>query len=333
MKKDVTANSVRSTGAREETGVIPYIKPYEELEFRDDFMFGKVMQDKELCREVLECLLQHPVGELDDPVPQREFRYTSEGKPIRLDIYTRDEDAVYDAEIQNLNKKSIKSLELPKRSRFYQASIDMDHMNRGGNYKTLPDSIVLFICTFDPFKKGLFKYTVRGICEEDHDIVINDGAVRIFYNCCYRGNDIPVELKQFYDYVETGKSNNELTRKLDGAVERARKVEEWRSAYMIESIRLMDARDEGREEERKNTEAAIKRAEEAEQRARNEGKRADDESRRADEESRRADDESRRAEAAEQRADTAEHRADAAEHRADAAEFIIAKYKAKYGEL
>ena len=56
MKKDVTANSVRSTGAREETGVIPYIKPYEELEFRDDFMFGKVMQDKELCRAA--CALQ-----------------------------------------------------------------------------------------------------------------------------------------------------------------------------------------------------------------------------------------------------------------------------------
>ncbi|MBR0159766.1 MAG: hypothetical protein IJQ02_00515 [Oscillospiraceae bacterium] len=102
--------------------------------------------------------------------------------------------------------------------------------------------------------------------------------------------------------METGKSNNELTRKLDGAVERARKVEEWRSAYMIESIRLMDARDEGREEgreeERKNTEEAIKRAEEAEQRAKDESKRADD-----------------------------------AEQRADTAEVIIAKYKEKYGEL
>ena len=35
---------------------------------------------------------------------------------------------------------------------------------------------------------------------------------------------------------------------------------------MIESIRLMDAREEGREEERKNTEAALKRAEAAEKR-------------------------------------------------------------------
>ena len=117
---------------------------------------------------------------------------------------------------------------------------------------------------------------------------MHDGALRIFYNCCYGGENIPEELKQFYDYVETGKSSNELTRKLDGAVERARKVEEWRSAYMLECIRLMDARDEGREEgreeERKNTEEAIKRAENAEQRA-------------------------------------------------DDAEAMLAKYKAKYGEL
>ena len=298
MKEDANENKGNNSGISVDPRLFSYIKPYEELEFRDDFMFGKVMQDKELCREVLECLLQHPVGELDDPVPQREFRYTSDGKPIRLDIYTRDEDRVYDAEIQNLNKRSIRSLELPRRTRFYQASIDIDHMNKGGSYRTLPDSTVLFICTFDPFGKGLCKYTVRGKCEEDPDIAIDDGAVRIFYNCCYGGDDIPEELKQFYDYVETGKSSNELTRKLDTAVERARKIEEWRSTYMIESIRLMDARDEGREEERKNTEVAIKRAEDAEQRA-----------------------------------EDAEQRAEYAEQRAEDAEAIIAIYKAKYGEL
>ena len=46
------------------------IKAYEELEFKDDFMFGKVMQDSELCRDVLECLLQRPVGKLRDVEPQ-----------------------------------------------------------------------------------------------------------------------------------------------------------------------------------------------------------------------------------------------------------------------
>ena len=48
------------------------LKKYEELCFRDDFMFGKVMADPELCRRVLECLLQHPVSELREVQTQRQ---------------------------------------------------------------------------------------------------------------------------------------------------------------------------------------------------------------------------------------------------------------------
>ena len=43
---------------------MPMAKSYEELRFTDDFMFGKVMEDRELCRDVLECLLGEKVGEL-----------------------------------------------------------------------------------------------------------------------------------------------------------------------------------------------------------------------------------------------------------------------------
>lgn len=50
-------------------------KSYEELQFTDDFMFGKVMEDKELCRDVRECLLQEQVGTLQDL-----YNYISKGK-------------------------------------------------------------------------------------------------------------------------------------------------------------------------------------------------------------------------------------------------------------
>ena len=72
-------------------------KRYEELTILDDFMFGKEMGDKVLCRDVLERLLEEKVGELEDVQPQREFRYTSGGKPVRLDMYTRDKKRMYDA--------------------------------------------------------------------------------------------------------------------------------------------------------------------------------------------------------------------------------------------
>ena len=111
------------------------MRSFEELRYRDDFMFGKVMEDKELCREVLECLLQRPVGELTEVQTQKEIKQTSEGKPIRLDVYNEDsEGRIYDAEMENLNKKAVEAHQLPKRSRYYQGLIDTDFMNKGSSY-------------------------------------------------------------------------------------------------------------------------------------------------------------------------------------------------------
>lgn len=120
-------------------------KSYEELRFTDDFMFGKVMEEKELCREVLECLLNQPVGELQDVQTKRQFRYTLDGKLIRLDVYTRDRDTIYDAEMQNRNHKSPGNLELPKRSRFYQSAMDTDFLQKGHPYRNLPEGKVFYL--------------------------------------------------------------------------------------------------------------------------------------------------------------------------------------------
>ncbi|MBQ8956458.1 MAG: hypothetical protein IJ075_05770, partial [Lachnospiraceae bacterium] len=87
---------------------------------------------------------------------------------------------------------------------------------------------------------------------------------RVFFNCTYKGDNIPEELRNLYDYIETGKKGNELTERIDAAVDKARKIEEWRSAYMKEMVLWMDAKEEGREEERKKTEAEKERADKAE---------------------------------------------------------------------
>lgn len=225
------------------------MKKYEELCYRDDFMFGKVMSDPELCRCVLECLLQRPVSELREVQTQREFKFVADGKPIRLDVYNEDSEGnVYDAEMENLNHKSVESHQLPRRSRYYQASIDTDYMDEGDSYRKLPDSNVMFICTFDPFGLGLSKYTFCETCEENHELKLNDGTVKIFYNCTYGGEDIPDNLREFYDYVENGNAGNELTKRIDEAVVKSRKNSVWRSQYMKERIVLQDAREEGFEE-------------------------------------------------------------------------------------
>ena len=199
-------------------------KPYEELEFSDDFMFGKVMLDSELCHDVLECLLGIPVDELKDVQNQKEYRYTKDGKPIRMDIYSQDSTTVYDSEMQNLpEKRSIDSLYLPKRSRFYQSAIDTDFMNAGEHYRDLPDSMVIFICTFDPFEKGLARYTFKNQCVEDQKLKLEDRTTKVFFNCCYEGNDIPEDVRNLYDYVTTGEIKDDLAKRINEAVIRARK--------------------------------------------------------------------------------------------------------------
>ncbi len=257
-------------------------KRYEDLTFTDDFLFGRLMQNKELCKGVLECLLQHPIGELRTPENQKEFRYYADGKPIRLDIYTQDDTAIYDAEMQNLNHQSLEELDLPRRSRFYQSCIDTDFLGKGVSYRELPDSQMLFICTFDPLGQGLPIYSLCTKCLEDDTIDIKDGMKRYFFNCAYEGTDLPAELVDFYKFLQTGEGGKTaLTKRLNREVRKARRNEEWRSSYMKERLHDYDMREEGRAlgreegieigraEERENTERERQRAEalEAEVRA------------------------------------------------------------------
>ena len=230
------------------------MRSYSELRFRDDFMFGKIMEDPELCREVIECLLQQPVGELTQVQTQKQIRYTKDGKPIRLDVYSEEDldeedlKRVYDTEMHNLNHKKVEDLQLPKRSRYYQGAIDVNYLGKGAPFKKLPESTVIFVCTFDPFGLGLSRYTFCEACEEKPDYKLGDGTRKIFYNCTYKGADIPEDLRMLYDYVETGKAENELTKKLDFAVYKARHNEEWGMEYLKEWQILLEKKEEGREE-------------------------------------------------------------------------------------
>ena len=112
-------------------------KEYEKLELKDDFMFGKVMQNEAICKEFLEHLMDIKIDNITYPERQKSLKITSEGKGVRLDVYVQDdEDVIYDAEMQQKSKKEI-SEQLPKRSRYYQGMIDLSLLEKGVSYQYL----------------------------------------------------------------------------------------------------------------------------------------------------------------------------------------------------
>lgn len=113
----------------------------------------------------------------------------------------------------------------------------------------------MFICTFDPFGLGYAKYTFQNLCAEDKKLYLKDGTEKIFYNCMSDAETVPENLRALYEYIRTGKAGDDLTRRIDEAVAKARENEAWRSEYMKELLHDDDVREDARAEGRAEGEA------------------------------------------------------------------------------
>ena len=244
-------------------------KKYEELTFNDDFMFCKILeQNPTLCRELLELVLDRKVGELASVNPQKPIEITANGKGVRFDVYAEGSDSIiYDIEMQNAESDSI-----AKRSRYSQGMIDLNLLERGAHYSELNRSYVIYICRFNLFEDvGRHKYSFLNLCREDSRIELGDETEKIFL--CAKGTvrDVSDKLQAFLDYIASGTPSDGFTNELENEVKKARDHIKWRTEYMtfleqLERERI-EGREEGRAEERVNTEREKARADAAENRA------------------------------------------------------------------
>ena len=215
-------------------------KPVDELTFTDDFMFGTVMKNKAICKGVLERLLHIKVGKIEYPSLQKTIAPFYESKGIRLDVYVSDSERVFDIEIQT----SIPPF-LPKRTRYYQSLMDVDNLLRGQSYADLKESYVIFICTQDPFGKGLPVYEFRNICTADGTLFLDDKSVKVFYNVGAYGKEDEPELSALLEYLCERRATSGFTQHIDELVEKAKRNEKFRSWYMSLNIWKDDLLREG----------------------------------------------------------------------------------------
>lgn len=222
---------------------------FKDLTIRDAFMFAAVMSDPEICRRVLELALGIPISEVHIQT-EKTMSYHSEYHGVRLDVYAADVNRTrFNVEMQVTLQKF-----LPKRSRYYHDQIDMDALLTGNSYEDLPDTYVIFICDFDPFGDGLYRYSTGTYCEETGNR-INDGVKTIYLNAHGKNRkDIPEELLEFLDYVKNTGRRKEIStadpfvRHLQNTIDTIKQDRSMEERYMLLEEMMRNEKQEGRQE-------------------------------------------------------------------------------------
>ncbi len=205
------------------------IKTYDELTFADDYLFCRIMQDEEICKGVIKTLLGVEVEKVEYLNRQQEISPDFDARGIRMDVFVKNSNKVFDLEMQSSNYAS-----LPKRARYYQGLIDIDTLEKSHDYKTLKESFVVFICTKDPFGFGLPCYTVEQVCRQEPAASekVNDNSHNIYYNAESWHKSENKEVRAFLKFLTTQATDTDLTKSIQSAVYTSRKNELWRKNFM-----------------------------------------------------------------------------------------------------
>lgn len=169
----------------------------DSMTLLDRFLFNETVEDVQIYNDMIEILLENQVHLIPWTETEKELRVSPELRAIRLDVISMDVvGKIYQMEMQKGNKYN-----LPKRSRYYQAQIDVSLLEPGStNFNILNDLTTILVAPFDIFGYGLYHYTFEEQCLEVPNLKLNDGARRIFINT--NGNNPDKFSKEFLVFME-----------------------------------------------------------------------------------------------------------------------------------
>lgn len=175
-------------------------KSLQQLNLLDRFLFAEAMEDAETMQSVLEIILGKEIVLKYLPQVEKETRVSPLYRYVRLDVLAEGtDDTLYNTEVQQKNTGN-----LPKRGRYYQAMIDCKLLEPGEvDFNEMRDVYIITIAPFDLFGYGKYMYTFRMKCEEQPELDLEDGAVRLFLNT--RGtnaDEVSEELIELLKYME-----------------------------------------------------------------------------------------------------------------------------------
>ena len=172
---------------------------WDSLTFANNYVFQEVLKNKKLCKYLIERILHIQIKDIRYLIAERHINSARiSSKSIRLDVYVENQEGtVLDIEMQVTRK-----------------------------------SYVIFICTFDPFGKGLPMYHFTYRCKEDNTLEMGDLTENIYLNARAADKAKDTALADFLCYVISGKAGSEFTQAIDAETKRVTNDEDWRERYV-----------------------------------------------------------------------------------------------------
>ena len=226
---------------------------YEDLTIQDDFMFKKVMQCKRICMRLISEIMQVEVRDITYLETEKTIEAYIEGRGIRLDVLVADDKGTHyniEMQVRNTIGTSTGKALLPKRTRYYQGSIDTDMLQKGQNFDELPPLVLIFICAFDLFNQDRYLYEFKSRCTEDYELVLDNEVTVMFLNALGHRGNVSQLVKNFLQYVNDHVPKDDFTNEVEDEVVRLNHDKEVRREFMVLSTRLKDERMLGIEEGR-----------------------------------------------------------------------------------
>ncbi len=245
--------------------------------FTDDFIFSLVMRDPALCRELLALALpEEDFGEIkimksqnpliDEPADgaaeartrertpglrphdthaltvetQKSLKFVKDMHGVRFDAYIKSENVWAEVEMQ-----TVSNLPLGKRARYYQSNMDLDCLEASTDYTALKKCYVIFLCTFDYFKKDAPVYFFQS-WDIEKNLPLDDFSYKIVLNAACSPDKVPEKLKPLYAYLNDPRQSqvSPLTRMIDARVKKFN-TDEWRRKYMTFEYMLKERERKG----------------------------------------------------------------------------------------
>ena len=225
------------------------IKPFEKLTIQDDYLFKRIMFEKDICIRFLEALLQVKIRDIKYIGVEQGLKETYLGKGIRLDVYIEDNNnTIYNIEMQ---VSSDDNEFLGNRIRYYQALIDSAILKCGDNYKDLKNLYIIFICPFVLFNGERQVYFFKNYCKDDKDVQLEDRVTKILISTKGKEEEnLDKDLKAFMGYINGMLSENDFVKIVDTRIGEIKQKEIERSFYMQYELRLLEEHEAGKREGR-----------------------------------------------------------------------------------